>query len=194
MVIGRRTNVLLNDSQLYLPDNVTEMARQRGELFIPYAVDYFFITSNDFPWHRVPDVVVGRPAYDNFLVGMAIQQNVSVVDATATLLAFHQTDMDGNFAGFDNEDAEFNIIRIGQFNYESGLTTSAQYVTRFSDDMSCNSTQVIVERRYRWFIPLMLILGLGLCLCLGLALRTINVNITIENKRVLGGFCFCLRE
>jgi len=94
-VIGRRTNVLLgNDSQLYLPENVTQAARQRGQLFTTKTEDYFFTAFNDFPWHRVPDIVVGRRAYDNYLVGLAIQQNVAVVDATFTLLAVHQTDWD----------------------------------------------------------------------------------------------------
>jgi len=153
LVIGRRTNVLLsNDSLLYLPENVTEMARQRGELFYEDAEDYFFIAFNDFPWHRVGDVVIGRPAYDNYLVGLAIQQNVAVVDATTTLLAFHQTDRDGNFAGRTNSDAEFNSIRIGLFNYDTGLTTSAQYVTMFTADQVSNRTKVTVERRRRLWL------------------------------------------
>jgi len=149
LVIGRRTNVLLsNDSLLYLPESVTEMARQRGQLFIDNAEDYFFIAVNDFPWHRVKDVVIGRPAYDNYLVGLAIQQNVTVVDATATLLALHQTDSDGNFAGHANRNATINLVRIGHFNYGMGRTTSAQYVTKFTSDEVCNRTKVMVERRH----------------------------------------------
>jgi len=63
LVIGRRTNVLLgNDSLTYLPENVTEAARQRGQLFREDAEDYFFIALNDYPWDRVADVVIGRPA------------------------------------------------------------------------------------------------------------------------------------
>jgi len=94
MVIGRRTNVLLgneSDSLLYLPENVTQAARERGELFLLNALDYFFIAYNDFPWHHVIEVSVGRILYDNYMVGLAIQQNVTVIDATATLLAVHQT-------------------------------------------------------------------------------------------------------
>jgi len=149
LVIGRRTNVLLsNDSLLYLPENVAKVARQRGKLFLTCAEDYFFIAFNDFPWHRVKDVVIGRPAYDNYLVGLAIQQNVTVVDATNTLLALHQTDRDGNYAGAANKDGGFNRIRIGHFNYGIGTTTSAQYVTRFTTDDVSNRTKVSVERRH----------------------------------------------
>jgi len=154
LVVGRRTNVLLgNDSLLYLPENVTQAARQRGQLFMPYAEDYFFIAFNDFPWHLVEDVVVGRPAYDNYLVALAIQQNVAVVDATDTILAFHQTDYEGNWAGSRNVDNEFNEIAIGrQFDYTSGSTTSAQYVTRFIANVSGGGKKVTVQRRIsRWF-------------------------------------------
>jgi len=150
LVVGRRTNLLLgNDSLLYLPENVTQAARQRGQLFDINAEDYFFIAFNDFPWHLVADVVVGRPAYDNYLVALAIQQNVAVVDATDTLLAVHQTDQDGNMAGHHNKDRRFNRIRIGRkFNYSTGLITSAQYVTSFVIDEVSNRTKVTVKSRY----------------------------------------------
>ena len=50
LVVGRRTNVLLgNDSLLYLPENVTQAARQCGQQFKKDAEDYFFIAFNDFP-------------------------------------------------------------------------------------------------------------------------------------------------
>jgi len=137
---------------MYRPEYVTQVAKERGQLFTADAEDYFFIAFNDFPWHRVADVVVGRRAYDNYLVGTAIQQNVAVVDATATLLAVHQTDKEGNYAGHNHGDAHFNAIRIGRFNYGIGLTTSAQYVTKFSDDKDCNNchrTKVTVVSRRR---------------------------------------------
>jgi len=155
-VIGRRTNVLLdkvllgNDSTshlFYLPDHVTAAARLRGELFSENAEDFFLIARNAFPWQRVADVVVGRPAYDNYLVGLAIRHNVTVVDATLTVVALHQTDRDGNYAGHANSDSNFNSIRIGPFNYNTGLTTSAQYETRFTVDRKWNRTEVTLVKR-----------------------------------------------
>jgi len=139
--------LLGDDSLLFLPENVTKAARQRGKLFGIDAEDYFFIAFNDFPWHSVQDVIVGRPAYDNYLVGLAIKRNVTVVDATSTLLALHQTDKDGNFAGHRNKDAGFNSGHIGAFDYQSGRTTEAQYVTKYTVDEVCNRTKITVERR-----------------------------------------------
>ena len=151
MVVGCRTNVQFgkNTHLLYLPEHVIKLASQRGRLSGADAEDYFFIAFNDFPWDRVADVVVGRPAYDNYLVGRAIQENVTVVDATATLLAFHQTGSDGKKAGFKNDDVDINPIRIGVFNYNSGLTVSAQCETRFIVDEICNRTRVVVKTRRR---------------------------------------------
>jgi len=131
-------------SLLYLPENVTQVARQRGQLFTAKAEDYFFIAFNDFPWNRVPALVIGRRAYDNYLVGLAIQQSVAVVDATATLLAVHQTDREGNFAGHGHKDTHVNAVRIGKFDYSAGFSTSAQYVTKFTDDEVCNCTMTKV--------------------------------------------------
>jgi len=149
LVVGRRTNMFLgNDSLLYLPEYVTIMARQHGRLFKAYAEDYFFLAHNDFPWDLMANVVVGRPGYDNYLVALAIQQNVTVIDATRTILAVHQTDNDGNWAGYENADSGFNRNRIGsKFSYRKGYTTAAQYVTRFVTDRVCNGTNVIIERR-----------------------------------------------
>ena len=38
-----------------------------SETDFAYAQDYFFLRS-DFPWENVPDFVVGRPNYDNWMV------------------------------------------------------------------------------------------------------------------------------
>jgi hypothetical protein len=146
LVVGRRTNTPCCDQPLYLPDDVTLASRQNGSLFISDAEDYFFIASNVFPWERIRDVVVGRSAYDNYLVGMAIRHNVSVVDATNTLLAVHQTDKDGNFAGHNNVDARFNHDVIGDFNYYLGLTTNAQFYTGVTSQNSTVGPVAIYRR------------------------------------------------
>ena len=142
MLLGNNTHLLL-----YQPEHVTKVAKKYGRLFRTDAEDYFLVAFNDFPWNRVPDIVIGRPGYDNFLVGRAIQEDVTVVDATATLLAFHQTGSDGDSAGGRNKDSEFNKIRIGRFNYYSGLTSKAQCETSFIVDEICNRTRVIVKSR-----------------------------------------------
>ena len=107
-------------------------------------------------------------------MGLAIQNNVTVVDAMETLLAFHQTDRDGNFAGLSYRDNEFNQMSIGVFSYTTGTTISAQYVTKFIADEVCNGTKVILERRHT-ASTIYAVVGLGaLGLCLGIALRLVK--------------------
>ena len=57
---------------------------------------------------------------------MALTSGVSVIDASLTIGALHQTSDDGNKAGFLNSDAEYNRKLIGPFNYNLGLTCNAQ--------------------------------------------------------------------
>ena len=125
---------------------MSRAARRNGSLFTADAEDYFFIASNVFPWERIRDVVIGRPGYDNYLVGMAIRHNVSVVDATNTLLAVHQTDKDGNFAGQRNVDEHFNHNITRGFNYNSGLTVSAPYFTTATTKRNSTVTVTIYKR------------------------------------------------
>ena len=77
---------------------------------------------------------------------MAIRQNVSVIDATRTLLAFHQTGVDGNKAGHKRSGADYNLKVIkkayGKFNYRMGWTTKAAYETE--KDMFGN---VFIQKR-----------------------------------------------
>ena len=40
-----------------------------GKLGFVDAIDLFITSQNGFPWTDIPKVVVGRRAYDNYLVG-----------------------------------------------------------------------------------------------------------------------------
>ncbi len=72
------------------------------------------------------DVVIGRPAVDNYMVAMAVMNHVSVLDATETILAVHQTGTDGNKSGYKNKDARYNLDVIGNFDWNKGLIIVAK--------------------------------------------------------------------
>ena len=68
---GRRTNVEnLTPAEAETPSALKKVAKSRGTLFGENAQDYF-ITNKAFPWDKIADVVIGRLAYDNWLVGYA---------------------------------------------------------------------------------------------------------------------------
>nr|KAG5686858.1 hypothetical protein BaRGS_003548 [Batillaria attramentaria]KAG5701083.1 hypothetical protein BaRGS_008804 [Batillaria attramentaria] len=73
---------------------IHDIARSRGEMDIGHAIDYI-VVDRRFPWNCIPDLVIGRVVYDNWLVGHAILEGqVVVVEATETLLAVHQLGKD----------------------------------------------------------------------------------------------------
>ena len=52
-----------------------------------------------FDWDTFPDFIVGNIAYDQSMPALANTYGVTMVDATDTIHAFHQTGPDGNKAG-----------------------------------------------------------------------------------------------
>ena len=151
LVIGKRRNVNVTrhgTRPIFLSHNITTAAKQKGYLFTRFAEDFFFIGKPQlFPWHTIKDVVIGRVAYDNYLVSQAIRGDVLVIDATNTLVAMHQTGKDGNTAGNSRKGTSYNKRIIGNYNY-TGATSDAEYITT-SDDQG----RVLLERRVANALP-----------------------------------------
>ncbi len=99
LIVGRRTNFKLTPKQnIDKFEDIQEFNKQ-GKLFGTNAQDYFISTPSGYPWDTIPDFVVGRVGYDNWLVVTAIVKKMNVIDTTGTVIALHQTGTDGNFAG-----------------------------------------------------------------------------------------------
>ncbi|XP_033754626.1 uncharacterized protein LOC117337647 [Pecten maximus] len=135
MVVGRRTNVQdVTSAEAVSGKSVYKTANKRGKVFTVWAEDYF-ITSANYPWKDIPEVVIGRRAYDNWLVSNARKQKHVTVDATNTLVALHQTTKAGNQEGFkaDNPEYNHNLLRrmYHQLHYGAGLTSCADYYTKY---------------------------------------------------------------
>jgi len=149
MVIGRRWNVHWQNISLHRPEEVTQIAERNGSLDIDTAVDYFIVAKNEFPWHRLPDVVIARRGYDNFLVMMAVQENVSVVDVTNTLVAVHQTDSEATESHRHLKAHNFNLRILGRFTADEGMISSSQYLTNSTTDTLRNISSIVVVQRPR---------------------------------------------
>jgi hypothetical protein len=151
MVIGRRTDLYVNGSLFKFRD-IELQGKLRGKLHPSAGIDYFFIARNVFPWKCVPDLVIGRPGFDNFMVALAVQTGVSVVDATNTLVALHQTDLEGIGSGHRHPDNMVNRDVIGDdFNYDAWTTESSQFVTariRESDFEGHAMKTVVVKKKH----------------------------------------------
>ena len=136
LVTGRRTNIENFTKEIDVTDfkSLRTFAEEKGVLFKTDAEDYF-IVSQSFPWNNTPPVVVGRPAYDNWLVGHARCHLKSiVVDATETVMAVHQTTKHGgNIEGHENRSPHYNLDLFKRLqmktNFVAGLTPCCNYRT-----------------------------------------------------------------
>ncbi|CAG2197399.1 unnamed protein product [Mytilus edulis] len=139
LLTGRRINVV----------NVTAIeassfkgilkASERGELYAGDALDYF-ITTSWYPWKDAPDLVVGRPGFDNWIVANARLMNFSVIDTTETIIAVHQTTEAGNKEAHQQHNVSYNIELQEKFNerlrYNLGVTSCMKYKTVYSKNSS----------------------------------------------------------
>ena len=135
LLTARRINVNLT----YIPDSfandqMVNMVRKKGRLFIPNAIDLFVVSANSYPWHKVPPFVIGRIVFDNWLIANGLLNNISIVDITRTVPLLHQTDDEGNNAGRDKtkdvNDQQRNVNMVAdKLALEMGRVTCAPYVT-----------------------------------------------------------------
>lgn len=100
-------------------DEKIRAMRQRGALFLAGAQDYFFIMRGEWiyqhasmwskPWSTrflradslrwadIPNLVIGRNGYDNWIMEYAYREKMDRIETTRTVRAIHQTAMDGNW-------------------------------------------------------------------------------------------------
>ena len=109
MITGRRYNIpTLTPKEAMSYENIRTAINTRGELFMEASED-FLITSKPFSWENVPDLVIGRPAYDNWVVAHARCSGITAIDATYTVQGAHQTTSVGNREGWNNKFTNYNI-------------------------------------------------------------------------------------
>ena len=132
LIVGQRTNVKnVSEQQASTHENIMKIYKT-GKLFTAWGEDYF-ITNANYPWHDCPEVVIGRVAYDNWLVLNANKRRHTTIDATRTLLALHQTTRKGDSEGHSHPNRDFNgnLLRklYKKLNYGAGLTSCTRKYT-----------------------------------------------------------------
>ncbi|KAK3104227.1 hypothetical protein FSP39_025484 [Pinctada imbricata] len=92
MLIGKRADILLDRFRV---ENISSYEyvndlTLKGTMGNGYNEDYF-ITTKNFPWNDIPEVVVGRTLYDNFLVYYSkFHLNATIIDSSSSIFALHQ--------------------------------------------------------------------------------------------------------
>ena len=144
LLVGRRTNINYKGEEIAGDDALLRFAVTRGKIIASWAEDYFIYSrsaaGSAADWGEVPDFVVGRLAYDNWLVDHAYHDvRTDLVDGTETVLAVHLTAKDGNYAGHSKgSDTHWNkgLLNpvtgksIGQ-EFSHGKTHHCPFATKF---------------------------------------------------------------
>ena len=134
LLVGRRRNWLIEKGL-----NLTTLSQvghyvKNSSMFISSAQDYFVSTRGGYPWTCIPDFVVGRVGYDNWLVATALANEIPVIDATETVTALHQTGLDGNFASLAGRtELNYNFGLARRFDYSLGYLYCAPFATQLND-------------------------------------------------------------
>jgi len=135
MILGSRHNHNLDITTEI--QSLNDISKLPNEIFQDDAQDYFIMTRHLIDWNTIPDYVIGRPAYDNALNDWAYHKKV-LVDATNTILAIHQTTLDGNFAGhLPKIDKNYNI-ELPNAVYDHPFLGNSQYITTWYNSSICS--------------------------------------------------------
>lgn len=129
LVTGRRTNVNFHNLTVKSVKDLSKIA-SKGHLARIWGEDYFF-TRKYFPWSTFPDMVIGRVAFDNYVIIFGNKNKVYVIDTTLNILAVHQTTRDGNLASSKRPNAKCNTKLIKPQNYRRGYTDCIPLETRY---------------------------------------------------------------
>ncbi|XP_045192229.2 uncharacterized protein LOC123548760 isoform X2 [Mercenaria mercenaria] len=147
MMVGQRSNVdNVTESEGSTWGNITKIAKERGKLFTSWAEDYF-ITPRSFPWNDIAEVVIGRRAYDNWLVYNSRKSKHTVIDSTKTLLAVHQTTKAGSFEGHGHKNRDYNhnllVKMYKRIKYNAGVIECVEKYTAYENGIVVVKSRVV---------------------------------------------------
>jgi hypothetical protein len=157
MVVGQRNNVnfydiTAGDETFWEPAKIRrhmcEYSKQEG----PLSLDYFITSPYGFPWATIPDLVVGRERYDNYLMQMSIYLLLTTVDGTNSIDNLHLKGKHNSLTHFDLNvtDQKFNenaILNFGHINFADGSVHNCEYFTRR------HASKVVLQRKLFWTSP-----------------------------------------
>ena len=92
LLVGHRWDLkvekLINFNEAAAVSLFWEMSEMKSKKASPAAIDYFGFRKNSLK--KIPDFVVGRPGYDNWLIWKARRMLVPVIDASEVVKVIHQ--------------------------------------------------------------------------------------------------------
>ena len=158
LIVGQRWDLDVIHPMIFKPnwDQVLrDKTRTEGEMHRPAGSDYFIYPRTLFT--GMPDFAIGRAGWDNWMIYMALENRLCVIDATPSLMIVHQnhdySHLPGGVPHYDLEETKINAVLGGGFsNMYMTLDTNYELIdgivrrSRWSRDR-------ILRRLERWFRP-----------------------------------------
>lgn len=92
MVMGRRYNFLIQKNQDFSSFNTTQFdstllhLTEFSDLFISVAQDFFVFNRGSIDFSLIPDLVIGRNGYDNFMVDFCFAHAIPLIDISQSCI------------------------------------------------------------------------------------------------------------
>lgn len=93
LIVGQRTDVHNVRIDFKLEDwefRLRSITSIRGKLHSVCGIDYFILPKSMIQTLNMPPFAVGRPAWDNWMIGKCVELSCPVINATGSILAVHQ--------------------------------------------------------------------------------------------------------
>jgi hypothetical protein len=150
LLAGRRWDVDLRNpldfDRPHWQEELRELARKTNRQRPAQWIDYFVFRKGLY-YRKIPEFVIGRPGWDNWLLWFAASAGVPVVDASEAVWAVHQNHdysyhPDGEKGVWEGEEAQENY-RLLSANRKFWTLEDATYRLRSSQ---------LRKNRNRWFV------------------------------------------
>lgn len=135
LMAGRRWDVDIQEPVDFASDGweraLAALARKTNRPRPAQWIDYFLF-SKELYYQKIPEFVIGRPGWDNWLLWYPLSQGMPVIDASSDVLAVHQNHdysyhPDGEKGVWQGEEAQENYrLHQGKF----ATLANATYVLR----------------------------------------------------------------
>jgi len=121
LLLGRRWDAKVNEPIDFSAKDWAEQMRRRAfeknEQRPPWFIDYFAFSKGLFG-PDLPPLLIGRAAWDNWMVWKGIESGNPVIDASAVVVAIHQNHdylhhPKGKAGVYDGEEAKYNFELAG---------------------------------------------------------------------------------
>jgi hypothetical protein len=133
LMVGQRWDIIFNEEIIFekgWEKKLKKMIHDSGTLHQSSGIDYFIFRKGEI--NNIPPFVVGRPYWDQWMIGNALIKQFQVIDATNSITAIHQNHDYKHVKGsvgitWEGPEADYNIDLIKK-DFNLGDIYNSNYV------------------------------------------------------------------